>query len=375
MGEVGGHKPKLMEFHMDKSTIKRFNALNLDAINGIKDAELRTKAFNLKAKQKGFTLLELLVVVTILAVIGGAMISSFGGQEAKAARGVATSTIAGIEDAMRIFTVTEGVLPDSLEALTCEDFGATDHPTVAQATADINAPATWAGTEGVSKFGGASDLPGIGGGMGAKLAGKFNVNSLPADAGQALINAGITTLRVAEGTACDTDAATPSAAIGSAPAPFPADSLAEMNIPQHAFETPRPGSFQQRNRGRGFERTVSFNGATTPALLVWSRGTDGYNNVKIGGSATDVLVGLGLGQASTAVGNDNSPFAKAPFYGQVAKDKYPHYVLLVKVGEDDDGTDLTTGFDKVTNATIKAVIDPRGDFLDEEFAEFTGQKT
>ena len=35
-------------------------------------------------------------------------------------------------------------------------------------------------------------------------------------------------------------------------------------------------------------------------------------------------------EESTAVGESASPFAKAPYYGQLAKDKWNHFILLVK---------------------------------------------
>ena len=328
---------------------------------------------NSMRRSSGFTLLELLVVVTILAIVGGAMITSYDGQDTKAARGVATNAIAGIEDAMRIFTVQEGVLPDELESITCLDFDLAAHPTTVSNSAT---PATVT-TEETTKFGGASNLPQTGGGLGKKVSDKFDLVSIPSGMGASLVNAGITTLRYAEIESCDTDDSTPAAAKGpdTVNAPMPQGSLALMNIPAMAFESPRPGSFGSRNRGRGFARGVDFGGDPTPALMVWKRGTLGYNNVKIGGADTDVIVGLGLGQASSAVGGPFAPFSKAPFYGDLAKDKYPHYIMLIKVGEDTDGDLSTTGDQSASStATLIAVVDARGDFLDEEFAEFTGQK-
>ena len=323
---------------------------------------------------QGFTLLELLVVVTILAIVGGAMITAYDGQDTKAARGVATSAIAGIENAMRIYTIQEGVLPDQLESITCLDHDLAAHPT----TPTNDATPASVTTEETTKFGGQSNLPQVGGGLGKKVADKFDLVVMPSGAGSALINAGVSTLRYAEIESCDTDEATPAAAKGpdTVNAPTPQGSLATMNIPAMAFEDPRPGSFGSRNRGRGFARTIDFGGATTPSLMVWKRGTLGYNNVKVGGAANDVLVGLGLGQASDAVGTQPpAPFSKAPFYGDLAKDKYPHYILLIKVGEDVDGDLATAGdFSASSVATLVAVVDARGDFLDEEFAEFTGQK-
>jgi hypothetical protein len=117
-------------------------------------------------------------------------------------------------------------------------------------------------------------------------------------------------------------------------------------------------------------------------IMVWKRGTDSYNNVKVGGAASDILVGFGVGSASDLVGNGaRSPFAKAPFYGQIGKDKYAHYIALVAIptnsqvetagGITIDGTTVESD----GAAYLAAVVDARGDFLDEEVAEFTGQKS
>lgn len=365
----------------------------INKVNSIQDEEIKeeikkeaiqenkpgNRALHIIKNEHGFTLLEMLVVVGIIAVIGGAMISSFGGQEAKAGRGVATQTLAGVESAMRINVAVKGVLPNNLESLVCLDSALAAHPTGA-AVIDGPPPSPFTALS-ASKFGGLSDLPGVGGGLGAAIAGKFNLREIPAGMGAALIQSGITSLRYAEGESCDTDPATPAALKGPAGAPFPQASLAAIDIPNHAFEEPRPGTLGQRNRGRGFARTVDFAAATTPPLLVWNRGAVafGYDNVKVGGGIDDVLIGLGLGNASDAVGDEGAPFAKAPFYGgQLARDKYSHYVLLVKVGRDIDG-DLTTlgvaDHFPASVATLVAVLDPRGDFLDEEMAEFTGQKS
>ena len=44
--------------------------------------------------QKGYTLLEVRMVVAMLAIVGGAIISNYGGLEEKAAKGAATHPIA-----------------------------------------------------------------------------------------------------------------------------------------------------------------------------------------------------------------------------------------------------------------------------------------
>lgn len=335
---------------------------------------------NMKKNQGGFTLLELLVVVGIMAIIGGAMLSSFGGQEDKAARGAATQTIAGVESAFRIYKATTNNLPNELESLACLPLvNAADPGAVTTVVNDV--PASPADATSAYKFGGVSNASGIGGGLGKKVADKFSLVQIPAGGITALADVGITSLRYAATAACDNEAP----GFGTTTVTFAGGevigvdaALQDMDIPAHAFEDPRPGS--NRNRGRGFSGTLT---ADSPMML-WNNG-GGYNNTKVGGQAGSVLVGMGLGQASDLVGSGvDAAFAKAPFYGQLGKDKYSHYIALVEVGIDSDvdgdsNPATPAGFTQVNwlddgGVSVVAVVDARGDFLDEEMAEFTGQK-
>jgi prepilin-type N-terminal cleavage/methylation domain-containing protein len=329
-------------------------------------------------KQGGFTLLELLVVVGILAVIGGAMISSLGGQEQKAARGTATATIAGVEDAFRIYQITTGNLPNELESLACLPVANAADPG-AVTTLVNGVPASPADATSAYKFGGVSNASGLGGGLGKKLADKFDLVAIPAGGITALNDAGITSLRYAATGACDNEAGAGTTAVTFAGGETIAANAAlqDISIPQHAFEDPRPGS--NRNRGRGFSGTLTANSP----MMLWDN-DGGYNNTKIGGSAGSVLIGMGVGQASDLIGNGvDAAFGKAPFYGEIGKDKYAHYIALIEIGIDsnadgdnDPATSATTAWADVDFGDAKpiAVVDARGDFLDEEMAEFTGQK-
>lgn len=287
-----------------------------------------------KNKESGFTLIEVLMVVAMLAIVGGSIITSYGGLEDKAAKGTATHTIAAVEEAFRLFDATEGALPNNLESL----IAATPDTPVYQAGELDNAATDASG--GVSA-----------GLLGAKVAAKFSyVDTDPA----ALVAAGINKIRYldlkgngAGGTLDIKDADGGATTVGN---------IADITIPQHAFEAPRPGN---KNRGRGYY--VNAAGGTTIPLAVWNPGANGYNNVKVGGTPTSVLVGLGLGNASTLVGGGVfANLGHAPFYGNVAKNQYNHYIALIDIS--------------ISPAKIVAIVDSRGDFLDEEFAEATGQK-
>ena len=55
--------------------------------------------------QQGFTLLELLVVVAVMAVIAGAAMMSMSGQEERAGQGVAMHTMQTVQNAANQFKV------------------------------------------------------------------------------------------------------------------------------------------------------------------------------------------------------------------------------------------------------------------------------
>ena len=336
------------------------------------------------ARQQGFTLLELLVVVAVLAIIGGATIASLGGFEKKASQGTATHTISAVEQGMRIYAVSEARLPADLEALACAPW-AVNGATGFTALTVVNDAASSAGDADAAvgeayKFGGESNVPGIGGGMGKKVADKFVLRAATAKEATALVEAGITSVRYAVTAACDNSDTTVESvtAYGVTDANFGDELLSAADIPNQAFEEARPSGSSLKNRSRGFSADM----AVGAPIMVWNRGTLGYNNVKVGGGATDILIGLGVGSASDLVGNGvRSPFAKAPFYGQIGKDKYAHYIALVAIPTDAAAavaTDITiddTIASEAGSAYIAAIVDARGDFLDEEVAEFTGQKS
>ena len=361
-----------------QQVITQFKALQEQSISQLSSRSLRKQGLRLHRKQDGFTLLELLVVVGILAIIGGALISSFGGQETKAAQGTAANAIAGIEGALRTYETVNGRLPDQLESLACR--------TAAAGLGTINnaaAPDTGITPADAYKFGGLSNVSGVGGGMSTKLADKFILRAVTAEETTALTDAGILNLRYAVTAACDNDAATTETvgALGGITVTsgiIGQGSLVEMDIPNHAFEDPRPdsGGADWENRGRGFPVAL----AAGEPIMVWDGSATGYNNKKLGADANDVLIGVGIGQASEFIGGPDSPFAKAPFYGQVGKDKYAHYIALINIGRDSNGDGDLEAADGDTildegDAFVQAVIDARGDFLDEEIAEFSGQKS
>lgn len=361
---------------MSMSPVQQANVVAAIDASRIPGRELKRKFARIQKKQAGFTLLELLVVVAILAVLGGLAIGAYGDKTTQAARGASTNTIAAVDSMVRAFQATARVLPDDLDTLVCSD------PTAVNMTTGLD----------TSDFGGGSDLPGVSGGMGAKMAGKVERLVLPDNSKAALANAGIARLRYGvlgscadSGNVASTPIARADADFGAglnaiAPVAYPSGNLSAADIPTRAFDFPISAT---GNRGRGFVVSHTDNtGAVTGndvVVQVWSPGANGTNNTKVGAAATDVLAVFGLGNNATMytnAGGANRVGASSPFYGDLAKDKYSRYMGLFKVGTDANFTpsDGITALSASSKASFITVVDPRGDFLDEEYAEAIGQK-
>ena len=326
---------------------------------------------NLKRKaRKNFTLLELLIIVAILAIVGGGLVTSFEGLQAQAAKASATNTIASLQNSIRTYQSMEGTLPNNLDSLlAAKTTTATATNGVVTAT-DIT---TYVGPDKSDTNNGGLELANY---LGSEKMGKKVVaQALSADQAKNLVDAGITTVRYLDtvslvgGTLGIPDA--------EGVSPVNIGAIADIDIPQLGFNVPRPGA--DHNRGRAFEIAVDSSSSTVQQFAVWggqsaSVPAANYNNTKLGADPLAVLVAFGIGPDSTLVSGgktdpnaandktlgDAGKIASAPFYGDVAKSTYPSYVMLVDVQQNP--------------AKFVAVVDARGDFLAEEFAEQSGQK-
>ena len=291
-------------------------------------------------KQLGFTLLEVLMVVAMLAIVGGAIITNYAGLQDKAAAGTSAHSLSGLANAFTVFQVTEGALPNNLESL----LAAT--PTTPAFEADIPDNAAEGATAGAF----AAHLS-------SSLQGKFTVTDVNPEP---LLDAGITMIRYMDLKGNNTSDGDHALDIkGADGLPTAVENVLEMDIPGHAFELPLS---TDGNRGRGYHvevPAVVTAGGTIP-MAVWNAGDNGYNNLLVGGSKTSVLVGLGIGDASSLVGGGTfTNLGDAPFHGGVARNQYNHYVALIDVS--------------VEPARFVGVVCPNGHIIDSEFAESQGQ--
>ena len=71
-----------------------------------------------RAARAGFTLVELLLVITILGILAGVVTMQLGGHSETARVNATRQSIATIEQAIQIFQIQRSTLPDSLDVLT-----------------------------------------------------------------------------------------------------------------------------------------------------------------------------------------------------------------------------------------------------------------
>lgn len=283
----------------------------------------------------GFTLLELLVVVAIVGTLGGAALVAYDGLDSRGAKAQATFNISAVDRAVRTFKVVNGKYPDRFDAA------------VVQGTTLTNADTATAG----GFFAGLhSNLEGTDADV--KTAdGKLAFHALTAKQATALANVGITTVRMIDSTLTN----------------------ASTNIPNRTFDDP--------TRGNGTAVTLAA-GVVVPIVEAKNHGNTTSTRLKdisgLDSTKGHVVVALALGNNSTIVSDDVSAnsanLSEAPFYTDVAKTEYGRFFVLFHVATDsnDDGT--ITDAETFTNAKFIGVIDPKGDWLDEEYAESTGQK-
>ena len=315
-------------------------------------------------KQSGFTLLELLVVVAILAIIAGAVISAISGQEERAGQGVALNTMGALENATRQHAVLNSGLPADLDSLVCAGLANTTD------TGDLT---------GTAELIGASSTEG--GGLADGLAGKLTVVEIPApstsdcddenDGACMLIGAGITSLRYAELTACDdtddnviaidvdNDGSTDTTAGGD-------DGVSEV-LANTLFWPADSG-------GQGASVPLAEDAEVDIAILT--------DPTDIGQEPGTIVGVFGVGNFSAMSTSENKIISRGPVDGNVDGngERYSHFSIAVKVGEVSTGlnTDLnTTAIATSTSweadeVDIVAILDSDGDNFDDEVAEFAG---
>lgn len=275
-----------------------------------------------KRKRTGFTLIELLVVVAILAIIAGAIIAAYDGLEEKAAQGVATYDLGALNSTIRTFRVTNGGnYPDEWDSLLHTD-------------------------DSVLSI------------MPTKLQGKLGLYNLTPAGVAALNEVGITTVRKVATDLAGTEA-----------------------IPNRVFDDPPRGvgALVPLADGVGVAAVEGIGqadfGGSTPADSTRLQDIAGLD-----ATTAHVVVAFGIGNNSTLVHGSEvfdaraASLAEAPFYQNVKPGEYGRYVALFHLGSDADASGTVEDGEIFEKARFLTVIDTKGDWYDEELAEFQGTK-
>lgn len=321
------------------------------------------KRFRQIRNQAGFTLLELLVVVAILAIVAGGVLVAYDGLEAKSAQGQAAHTLAAIDSGVRTFTTVRKSAPDNLDSLLAGTPGglSVGYP---QTATTVTAPAPVGNLTAGELIEKIIPVPLNSATLPAADATSGAPAGMPAGGLIALQSAGITTPRYVDLAGNGTCTPTcPLAINDETGAAASVGNIALVDIPTRIFDAPSNGN----NRGRGFSHPLA---AASP-VAVWNRGAGGINNLKVGAAADDVLIAFGLGNNASIfkadqAANSDVNLSQAPSYADLKKSDYGRYILLYNLG---------SIAKPLAKAKLQAVVDSNGDFLDEEIAEFNGQKS
>jgi len=316
-----------MNIKQMKSAISQFRKADLSML---KDENLRAKGQKLQAKQKGFTLLELLVVIALLATIAtGALIAYENvGDNAQAAAGA--NSAATIDRAIRTFKAVEGVYPNQWDNLAVEG-SASAVPFLPASSLGFLAAWDTSGTT--------SELP---------LA-------------QALANAGITEIQ----TILTTDALAPDIA------PNRAHNESTNNNAQE-FELIEDGIFEEIPAYLSVvpNAVCSFEGYPTATfdntVFTSNQIQNSYADL-LEGDECHAVVALGFGgdaAASTAL--SNVAIAQSPTYARQGvvdpSTQYSRFIGLFVIGTEDE--DNAGQWEYLDSARLLAVIATDGENID-----------
>lgn len=107
-----------MNIKQMKAMVSRFRKADFSAVA---DPVMRAKAQKLQAKQKGFTLLELLVVITLLAILATGALVAYDGAGDKAQSSKAANTTAVLDQGVRAYRAVTQAYPNQWDNLSNPD--------------------------------------------------------------------------------------------------------------------------------------------------------------------------------------------------------------------------------------------------------------
>ncbi|MDR1461735.1 MAG: type II secretion system GspH family protein [Azoarcus sp.] len=304
---------------MPRTELKsRLQAVDAGAVKG---RGLRRKFEKIRSKQGGFTLLELLVVVAILAAIAGTATIMLQDTDRKGAAAAHVAMMDELSKGIQTYMVlNQGKYPNNFDSLL---FGSSTLETTTTPAGD-------------SLFD-------------QDLIGNLTVSVLNSDGARSLGEANISTYRLL-GTQC-----------GTSPAAVIAEIKDKSNdiVPANLY---RPSA--AHGCGRSTDTGLfTLNGSvytSTVPVAIWKASPE-----RVNADEDDTLVAFGIGADSTLFKPTTiGALSNVPVYRHVESHQYNRFIVLFNVG------DVTTSGSKGNGKAIfQAIIDGAGDTKDEELGE------
>jgi prepilin-type N-terminal cleavage/methylation domain-containing protein len=319
--------------------VKKFSTVE---VNDIQDAKLRKQAKKLKSKQGGFTLLELLVVVSILAAIAGTATIALQDTDARASAAAHVAMMDELNKGIRTFRVlNKNSLPTGFDSL------------IQDATGDFGATAG-----AYVEIGAAVDA--------------LTVVDMPVGVAEILAAGGITSLQYINTTLTPADSPVNCASLEAVVA-----SRANAVVAGNIFMSPAGNGCGYTWQNVDSDAAAGFQMTGAPKMAVWNGGFErvlGGAGIGFDTDATDgpVLMAVGLGPSSSLFNaNDLGGLTSVPVYRHVSGTEYNRFIALWNVGTYTDNAGAFVAGDQVT---LTAIVDGAGDTKEEELGEWDGTR-
>ncbi|MEM7058488.1 MAG: type II secretion system protein [Pseudomonadota bacterium] len=300
---------------------------------------------HIRREQGGFTLLELLVVVGIMAAVAGTATLALQDTTARASAAAHVLMMDELNEGTRTFRVLNGnQYPNNFDSLL-----ATDTP--GDATAAVQ----------FSNLGGANA-----GSSYNEAEGDLGLFALTAGLVGVLNDIGITELQYVDTSLDPADDGT------CADVQALINSRGNAVVAGNLFLTPAAN-------GCGFAATI----AAGDQILLWAGGEERvtgqpvetgiveYDGTNLASATSTAFMVVGFGTASTLFdGNTLGGMTSVPVYRHVAQDQYNRMLGLFEIGTFDGAGGITP----VDQVSIVTVIDSAGDTKEEELGEWDGTR-
>lgn len=323
-------------------------------VDNIENATLRTKARSLKLKQAGFTLLELLVVVAILAALAGIATIAFKDTDARASAAAHVAMMNELNKGVWNYQKLNKEFPDQFDSLltTTASVGAAEFLSTLEGAGNTTA------FEGGLVLGNLTtetavllDDQGIGNLMGLNASITYNISS------------------------------------GNGTASCVNDNLADIINSRKNNVVPGNiylAQFDAGDTGSGGGCGVSEGLAGGSAVALWAGGSlrltgqdKGTITVNAAGvptgdvEDTPVYMAVGFGPSSTLFDTEKlGGMTAVPVYRHVSGETYNRFVGMFELGK----VDNTSQFNVAEQIELRAIVDGAGDTKEEELGEWDGQR-